>query len=52
MMKLVACALLILLGGGAGIFISRRYQSRVRQITKCDGFLTRLQTYLLSLIHL
>ena len=46
MMKLAACALLILLGSGGGVFLSRRYQSRVRQLTKCDGFLNRLQTYL------
>lgn len=46
MLKIAACILLILLGGGGGVFLSNRYGARVRQLEKCDLFLSRLGAYL------
>lgn len=46
MLKVFACLLLVAMGGGFGFFLSRRYLARVRQLEKCDAFLSRLETYL------
>ena len=38
--------LFILLGGGSGFAVARKYFVRVRQLKLCSRFLSRLQTYL------
>lgn len=46
MLKLFFCLLVIACGGGVGLQISRRYSARVRQLSKCDQLLSRLQSLL------
>ena len=46
MLKLILCAALIAAGAGGGVYLSRRYQARVRQLDQCALFLSRLQTNL------
>ena len=46
MLKLFCCLLLVSMGAGLGFLLSRRYSARVRQLEKCDAFLSRLETYL------
>lgn len=46
MLKIFLCAVLVAAGAGVGILLSRSYQSRVRQLDKCDMFLSRLETSL------
>lgn len=46
MKTLLSALLLIGIGAAIGIGIARRYVARVRQLEKCDRFLSRLQAYL------
>lgn len=46
MKMLISALLLIGIGTAIGIWIARRYVDRVRQLEKCDRFLSRLQAYL------
>ncbi|MEG0692610.1 MAG: stage III sporulation protein AB [Oscillospiraceae bacterium] len=44
--KLFCCLLVILIGSYAGFAKARQYKDRVKQLSECELFLSRLKTYI------